>query len=213
MPSSQRYAGAMRGASARMVISTLAMMPPRAESSRPPSAGICEDEAPFHCGSLGGKCVPISPSPMAPRMASVSACIAASASEWPFSRCVMGNFDAAQHHAIASFELVEIDALADANIQPRLGICPCSQDSDLPRAISSAVVSLRFSAAPAITAHLDTSIFGDRRIIREVPACLARCGLGVGARMASKSKPCGVCTDHRLAAVHRALDQCRRAPA
>ena len=39
--------------------------------------------APFHCGSLGGKCAPMSPSASAPRMASTSACSATSASECP----------------------------------------------------------------------------------------------------------------------------------
>src|SRR5882762_6677450 len=40
------------------------------------------DAAPFHLGSLGGKCEPISPSASAPRMASTSACRPTSPSEW-----------------------------------------------------------------------------------------------------------------------------------
>src|SRR5438552_7122638 len=39
--------------------------------------------APFHCGSSGGNRRPMSPSPAAPRIASVRACATASASEWP----------------------------------------------------------------------------------------------------------------------------------
>ena len=41
--------------------------------------------APRHLASEGGKWWPMSPSPSAPRMASVSACMATSASEWPSS--------------------------------------------------------------------------------------------------------------------------------
>lgn len=40
--------------------------------------------------SDGGKCWPISPSPIAPRMASVIVCRATSASEWPFNGCEWG---------------------------------------------------------------------------------------------------------------------------
>ena len=40
-------------------------------------------DAPFHCGSVSGKCRPMSPSDAAPRIASVAAWQAASASEWP----------------------------------------------------------------------------------------------------------------------------------
>ena len=41
------------------------------------------DAAPFHCGSDGGNHWPISPSASAPKIASVSACMPTSASEWP----------------------------------------------------------------------------------------------------------------------------------
>ena len=40
------------------------------------------DAAPFHCGSLGGKCEPMSPSASAPRMASTKACRPTSPSKW-----------------------------------------------------------------------------------------------------------------------------------
>src|SRR5713101_1821955 len=42
--------------------------------------------APFHFGSVSGKCVPISPSPAAPSSASQSACASTSPSECPTAR-------------------------------------------------------------------------------------------------------------------------------
>ena len=74
----ERMCGPMRGASARIVMSTLAMMPFRELMRSTAFLRNIEDAAPSHCGSLGGKWLPISPSPNAPSMASVSAWIAAS---------------------------------------------------------------------------------------------------------------------------------------
>ncbi len=46
---------------------------------------ICRKARRASVSSLGGKCWPMSPAPMAPSIASVSACRPASASEWPSS--------------------------------------------------------------------------------------------------------------------------------
>src|SRR5436309_4287276 len=46
--------------------------------------------APFHCGSSFGNIRPMSPSPAAPRIASVTACAIASASEWPARPLALG---------------------------------------------------------------------------------------------------------------------------
>ena len=67
----------------RCVTSRWTMRPPRAATRRTASARNRSEEAPFHCGSDGGKCSPISPSAIAPRIASVRAWSATSASEWP----------------------------------------------------------------------------------------------------------------------------------
>ncbi len=58
--------GAMRGASASSVTSALTTRPPRAATR--PAAWLRKMwlSAPFHCGSEGGKCRPISPSASAP---------------------------------------------------------------------------------------------------------------------------------------------------
>ena len=45
-----------------------------------------------------------------------------------FQFLVMGNCNAAQHHAITRFELMKINALADTHVQPR-GVCSCRQSS------------------------------------------------------------------------------------
>ena len=70
--------------------------------------------ASFHCGSLSGKCVPMSPSPAAPSSASQIACASASPSEWPTGPLIEGNFDAAQHELAATRQAVQIVADAGA---------------------------------------------------------------------------------------------------
>ena len=80
--------GAILGASHSRVTSTLPIAPPRARTSRRASARKMAEAAPFQRGSVSGKCWPMSPSPMAPSSASVRACRATSASEWPRSVCV-----------------------------------------------------------------------------------------------------------------------------
>ena len=47
--------------------------------------------APFHLGSLSGKCVPMSPSPAAPSSASTIAWATTSPSEWPTGTFIEGN--------------------------------------------------------------------------------------------------------------------------
>ena len=54
------------------------------------------------------------PAPAAPRMASVSACATASASEWPARPCGVGNGDAAEDERAARDEAVGVVADADA---------------------------------------------------------------------------------------------------
>ncbi len=78
------------------------------------------DGAPRHCGSLGGKCTPISPSASAPRMASTNACRGAtSASECPDEAVRVRDSDAAQHDVIALGEGVYVVAGGHAHIRQR----------------------------------------------------------------------------------------------
>src|SRR6266545_478120 len=75
--------GPTRGASQTTVTSRWAMRPPRARRRSTAKAKNRSDEAPRHCGSLGGKCTPMSPSASAPRIASTRAWRTTSASECP----------------------------------------------------------------------------------------------------------------------------------
>ncbi len=65
--------GLIFGRSQISVTSTLMIRPPFAETSEAACSRNRSLEAPFHFGSVGGKWSPMSPSPMAPRIASVSA--------------------------------------------------------------------------------------------------------------------------------------------
>ncbi|MCY1243610.1 hypothetical protein D9M72_566340 [compost metagenome] len=78
------------GASAIRETSALVMMPPRSRTMRAACSRKMRDGAPFHCGSDGGKWSPMSPAPQVASSASVSACSATSASEWPESLFVCG---------------------------------------------------------------------------------------------------------------------------
>ena len=69
--------------------------------------------APFHFGSVSGKCWPISPCAAAPRIASVTAWHSTSASECPSEPRVVRNLDAADDERPARFEPVKIVAGAD----------------------------------------------------------------------------------------------------
>ena len=58
--------GPTRGASQTMVMSRLTIRPRRSPTRPAACLKKIEEAAPFHCGSEGGKCLPISPSPNAP---------------------------------------------------------------------------------------------------------------------------------------------------
>ena len=74
--------GPIFGRSQISVTSRLATRPLRAVTRSTAYFRKRSEEAPFHLGSLGGKCEPMSPSASAPRMASTSACRPTSPSEW-----------------------------------------------------------------------------------------------------------------------------------
>jgi len=80
------------------------------------------ESAPRHCGSDGGKCSPISPAPIAPRMASVSACSPTSASECPIKPTIMRTLTPHSINMVAGAEPVHIEAGAD----PRLALSKAS---------------------------------------------------------------------------------------
>ena len=130
----------------------------------------------------------MSPSPMAPSSASVRACRATSASEWPSERMRVGDADAAQPDVVAGHEAVHVEALPVRTSGRRWQLRSAM-------ARSSAVVSLMLAALPGTSAtgrpaHSATAASSVRsRCRRPRRAAWA-------ARMSAKRKPCGVCARH-----------------
>ena len=108
--------GPIFGRSQIKVTSRLAMRPPRAVTRSTAYFRKRSEDAPFHCGSLGGKCEPISPSASAPRMASTSACRPTSPSEWARKPLRVRHANAADHHMIAVAEGVYVIAGAGPDV-------------------------------------------------------------------------------------------------
>src|SRR6185437_6840129 len=75
--------GPIFGRSQMIVTSQWTIAPPLLRTRLAAWSRNFHDGASRQRSSLGGKCTPISPAPIAPRIASVSACKPASASEWP----------------------------------------------------------------------------------------------------------------------------------
>ena len=120
---------------------------------------------------------------------------------------IMGNFNAAQHHAITSFKLVEINALSDAHIQP-LGICPCRQNSVCLMDIFHRRKLLIFRPT-CNHPYLDTKFFGNCRIIREALQILFM-GLGVGCKNGAQVEALRRLHRPQALAVHSAFNQATR---
>src|ERR1700683_3646348 len=72
------------------VESTLEIVYPLSRANAAACARNFPLDAPFHFGSVSGKCIPISPRAAAPSRASVIACKRISASEWPSSPNSLG---------------------------------------------------------------------------------------------------------------------------
>ena len=172
--------GPIFGRSQMMVTSRWAMLPPLARTSAAACARKRSDAAPRHCGSLGGKCMPISPAPSAPRIASVSACSPTSASEWPTSAALV------RHSRRRRARHGRRDR-RDARRSPgRCGYRRAAPRSAARRAArSSAVVTLKLSSLPATIERRDARR-PRRPRHRRSDACpaAARCA----ARIASKAK-------------------------
>ena len=82
--------------------------------------GVCQEQrggAPFHCGSDGGKCSPMSPRPAAPSSASVIAWRTTSASLCPASPRLMRHLHAAEHDRTLAGESMNVEAHAGARDQ------------------------------------------------------------------------------------------------
>ena len=155
-------------------------VPPRSRTgarTRPSSADRCR-----------GRCWPMSPSPMAPSSASVSACKATSASEWPSRRARVGAH-AAQPDVVARRQAMHVEALPGAHVGHAVG------GSAMAR--SSAVVSLRLDSLPRTSAtgkpaHSATAASSVKVVLSARPR---RRDGRPGCRR--NGNPCGVCARHR----------------
>ena len=117
-----------------------------APAGSPHGAGTRAESASRQRGSLGGKCVPMSPAPIVPRIASVIAWKATSASEWPASPGSCGTAHPAQDRAAGP-------ARRHARRSP--GRCASAWPRPAaarPALRSSGRVSFRFLSSPATQA-------------------------------------------------------------
>ena len=180
------------------------MRPPRARTRSTAKARKRSDEAPRHCGSLGGKCAPMSPSASAPRIASISACRTTSASEWPVSAVVVRNAHAAEHDVIAGPNACT-SMPEPVRTSPSAASCVASA-----RAKSSGVRELDIAGLALEHADRHAGPFGERGVVGEIIAARAAARRCASSR-ASKANACGVCTSAQRAAVERLGRRCRRA--
>ena len=164
------------------------MMPPRAaHAARRRRRETRSDEAPFHCGSDGGKCSPMSPSAeraedrVGQRVQDdVGVRVADQAA-------VCGIATPPSMTCVAGAEGVDVDSRCRrARRRGAARRRPASRRSAA--AISSAVVSLTLAGIAGTTRDRDARPFGDRRIVGERPRPAARRAL-CAARIASKRSP------------------------
>ena len=184
--------GAILGASQRMVTSTLAMRAAaRAHARAGRRSGTDGRARPSSADRVSGKCSPMSPSPIAPSSASVRACRATSASEWPSSACVWAILDAAQPDMIAGNE-------AGA----RRSHCRCARRRGAGRLVGHGQILRRGQLAVGLAAlhQRDGKArpFGDRGVVGQVRAA-GGCGSLVGGQDIGEAEALGVCARHRPA--------------
>ena len=161
--------GPIFGASQISVQSRWLIAKPRSPARSTALRRKISEAAPFHAGSDGGNHWPMSPSASAPKIASVSACMPTSASEWPTRPRSMATAHAAERHPVAGAEGVHVEAVAGADVHASPPVVRVAGA----RSRSAAVVILKSASSP-----------GDERAPRGRRRCatatsssaLARCG-------------------------------------
>ena len=147
---------------------------------------MCE-AAPFQRASVSGKCWPMSPAPMAPSRASVSACRATSASEWPSSAWV--------------WAILTPHSQTWSPATSRCTSKPCPVRTSGPPAGLSAMAQvlgcgeLAVGCAAHDQRHRQARPIRRRRHRRSDRPCRRR-GRAWAARISAKRKPWGVCARH-----------------
>ena len=101
------------------VVSRCAMTPPLALTRSTAKARKRSEDAPRHCGSLGGKCEPMSPSARAPRIASVEGVEDDIGIGMAGQSAIVRDLDATEYHSFAVREGVDVVSPADARFQHR----------------------------------------------------------------------------------------------
>ena len=125
-------------------------------------AGSGRRTTPRHCGSEGGKCLPMSPAPIVPSSASVSACSATSASEWPARAWLCGMATPPSITWLPSAEAVHVEAEGGARLHRRDHVAP-------------AVVILRLSSCPStMTTRRPARSATAASSVRAVASCVAQ---------------------------------------
>ena len=119
--------GPIFGASQTSVQSRWLTAKPRSVARSTALRRKISEAAPFQAGSDGGNHWPMSPSASAPKMASVSACMPTSASEWPTRPRVEGDGDAAEGDPVAGAEGVHVEAVAGSDIADVHGALRCGR--------------------------------------------------------------------------------------
>ena len=144
-------------------------MPPRAVTRSTAKLRKRSDDAPRHCGSLGGKCTPMSPSASAPRMASVSACSADVGVGMAGERCGVRDPHAAEPDVVAAGpKACTSIADAGADVAERVAICIALGARRNP----PACVILMLPRLAREHRDRQPGPFGERRVVGEIVAAL-----------------------------------------
>ena len=175
------------------------MRPPRAVTRSTAYFRKRSDAAPFHCGSLGGKCEPISPSASAPRMASTSACRPTSPSECARKPLCVRHAHAADHQMIAVAEGVHVVAGAGPDIAEHGAKAGFLAD-EIFRRRQFHVRRIAFKGR-----HRQSRPFRERRVVGEIAAAIAR-GAAMGIENHIEAKRLRRLRDAQPRALRRGLD-------
>ena len=144
------------------------MRPPRAFTRSTANMKKRSEEAPFHCGSLGGKCEPISPSASAPRMRVGQRVQADIGVGMAGELLRVRNTHAAEHDMIAGREGVHVDAAAGAHVAKACELRGL-RAREILRVGDLDIARLAFEHG-----DLHAGPFGERGVVGEVVAPLRR---------------------------------------
>ena len=172
-------------------------MPPRSRTRATAWARNRSEEAPRHCGSLGGKWVPISPSARAPRIGVRQGMQDHVAVRMGDDAAVMRNAHPSEPHVIAIAEGVHVEACAEAgHIGHRLAFHAPLRLREIRRMGELDVAGIALEHM-----HRQTGPFGQSAIVGEGRGDSAAAARRCASSRSGKRKACGVCTARSADAV------------